>query len=275
MNALLSVFDTLIHSIPLFKIYLCRFGGGTEINIMTDKELMELYKNSSEISPRAEWKQQILERAEIELASKNVIKESKPTQNFTVWKKLVPMAACLVLALLSVIGLLGLMNENYQTVYIDVNPSASLEINRFGNVSGVEYINEDAQNALEGIKLKGKNAEDALEFMLAAYENAGYFEKEADVYISALSETNKNVEKLLDRLGAHAESVKGNRKYTVNTAKVTAEDLELAAALGISPGKYHVIKQIIEEISGYTVEELKGLSMKELKTILNLKTNKK
>jgi len=242
---------------------------------MTDKELMELYNNSSEFLPRAELKQRILARTEAELVSKNVIKESNPAQNLKVWKKLVPVAACLVLALLSVIGLLGLMGENYHTVYIDVNPSASLEINRFGNVSGVEYINEDAKNALEGIKLKGKNAEDALEFMLAAYENAGYFEKEADVYISALSETNKNVEKLLAGLGAHAESVKGNRKYTVNTAKVTAEDRELAAALGISPGKYHVIKQIIEEIPGYTAEELKGLSMKDLKTILNLKTNKK
>ena len=242
---------------------------------MTDKELMELYQNSSEFSPRAELKQRILARTEAELVSKNVMKESKPTQNFTVWKKLVPMAACLVLVLLSVIGMIGLAGENYQTVYIDVNPSASLEINRFGNVSGVEYINEDAQNALKGIKLKGKNAEDALEFMLAAYERAGHFEKEAVVYISVLSEKNKNAEKLLEKLVARAESVKGNRKYTVNTAKVTAEDRALAAALGISPGKYHVIEQIIEEIPSYTAEELKDISIAELKKILNPKSGKK
>ena len=138
---------------------------------MTDKELMELYKNSSEISPRAELKQQILEKATNELISKNAVKRSIPAQNLIVWKRFVPIAACFMFVFLSVIGMIGLNNENYQTVYIDVNPSVALAVNRFGKVSGVEYINDDAKNALEGIKIKGKRAEKALPSLLKNIES--------------------------------------------------------------------------------------------------------
>ena len=233
---------------------------------MTDKELEMLYKNSPELTPPSELKANILLRMSEEMEKK---KERKKVLSFTaITKRLMPIAACFVFVFILIGGLFGLENENYQTVYIDVNPSVALHVNRFGKVSGVEYLNEDAKEALDGVKLKGLAAEDALETMLDAYEQKGYFEGDAEIYISAVSEKNKNCDKLLSKMQERAEKVKGNRSYGVNVNKLTDDDKTEAKDYGISPGKYRVIEQIIEQNPNYTVEDLKNLSMAELKKLL-------
>ena len=171
-------------------------------------------------------------------------------------------------------GMFGLGSEDYQTVYIDVNPSAALHMNRFGKVSSVEYLNEDAEKALNNVKLKGLAAEDALERMINAYDNAGYFENGAEIYISAVSEKNKNYDKLLSKMQERAEKVKGERGYSVNVNKLTAEDRAEAKEYDVSPGKYRVISEIIEKHPSYTVEDLKDKSMAELKDMLTNENGK-
>ena len=179
-----------------------------------------------------------------------------------------PIAACFVFVFILIGGMLGLGNENYQTVYIDVNPSVALNVNRFGKVSSVEYLNDDAKEALDGIKLNGLSAEDALEKMILAYDDEGYFDSDAQIYISTVSEKNKNADKLLAKLSERAEKIKDNRNYSVNTTKLTAGDKAEAKEYGISPGKYRVISEIIEMHPNYTVEDLKDKSMAELKDML-------
>ena len=125
------------------------------------------------------------------------------------------------------------------------------------------------RDALDGVKLKGLAAEDALEKMIDAYDDAGCFENGAEIYVSAVSEKNKNYDKLLSKMQERAEKVKGERGYSVNVNKLTAEDRNEAKEYDISPGKYRVIEQIIEKNPSYTVEELKDMSMAELKKLLS------
>ena len=234
---------------------------------MTDKEFKQLFTNSSEIAPRAELKNEILEKAKLEMSTKRAARPRSLKRIFA------PIAACFVIAVLSVVIFASLRGENYQTVYIDVNPSVELQINRFGKVNGVVYHNTDAEEALNGIKLKGKSAKSALENVIAAFDTAGYFDTEAELYISALDKNGKT-DDLLDDLSEHAEKIKGNKKYNVNTSKVTKEMRDEAKAEGISPGKYKVIAAIIEENPEYSVDELKDKSMAELKDLLP-KSNEK
>lgn len=235
---------------------------------MTDKDFEKLFKQSEEITPRADLKNEILAKAKQEMAAKAIKKEKKSSRMSPLTKRLMPIAVCFVFVFILIGGMLGLGNENYQTVYIDVNPSAALHVNRFGKVSSVEYLNEDAEEALNGIKLKGLSAEDALEKMITAYDGAGYFDSDAEIYISAVSEKNKNADKLLAKLSKRAEKIKGNRGYSVNVNKLTAEDRTEAKEYGISPGKYRVISEIIEKNPTYSVEDLKDKSMAELKELL-------
>ena len=235
---------------------------------MTDKDFEKLFKESEEITPRADLKNEILAKAKQEMATTAIKKEKSSPRISPLAKRLMPIAACFVFVFILIGGMLGFGNENYQTVYIDVNPSVALNINRFGKVSSVEYLNEDAKEALDGIKLKGLSAEDALEKMINAYDDAGYFGNDAEIYISAVSEKNKNYDKLLSKMQERAEKVKGERGYSINVNKLTAEDRTEAKEYDISPGKYRVISEIIEKHPNYTVEDLKDKSMAELKDML-------
>ena len=105
--------------------------------------------------------------------------------------------------------------------------------------------------------------------MIKAYDEAGYFEADAEIYISAISNKNKNSDKLLRKLAERAEKVKGEKNYSVNVNELNAHDKSEAEKYGISPGKYRVISEIIEEDSTYTVEDLKDKSMSELKDMLS------
>lgn len=238
---------------------------------MTDKDFEKLFKESEEIKPRAELKNEILAKAKQEMATTVIPKEKRSPRISLFAKGLMPIAACFVFVFILIGGMLGLGNENYQTVYIDVNPSVALNVNRFDKVSSVEYLNEDAEKALSSVKLKGLTAEDALEKMIDAYDDAGYFENGAEIYISAVSEKNKNYDKLLSKMQERAEKVKGKRGYSVNVNKLTAEDRTVAKEYDISPGKYRVISEIIEKHPNYTVEDLKDKSMAELKKLLTQK----
>lgn len=239
---------------------------------MTDKKLEDLLRESGEIAPRAELKNEILKKAEEEMTAAQSNKPKITSRRIPLRKIVAPIAACFVLIIACVAVLAGLSGENYQTVYIDVNPSVSLDVNRFGKVSDVHYINEDAEKALGGLKLKGKKAELALEKIINALDESGYFADGAELSISAV-EKNKDTDKLLDKLSKHAEKIKGTKKYTVNVSKLTADEREDAKEYGISPGKYKVIAAIIEARPEYSVDDLKDKSMAELKELLPKEEN--
>ena len=231
---------------------------------MSEKELEALFKQDTALEPSSELKGKIIARVSAEMKK---TKAERPRG--AIWKRWVPLVACFALVLVLGIGFFGLINESYQAVYIDVNPSVALHVNRFGNVNGVEYLNEDAEQALAALELEGLSAEDALESMISAYDSAGYFKDGAEIHISAVSEKNKNADKLLDKLCARAEKVKGEKKYEVKSSKMSAEEKAQAEEYGISPGKYRVITEVIEKHPEYTVEDLKDKSMAELKDLLN------
>lgn len=239
---------------------------------MKDKELESLFRETPELEPRAELKNEILARAESELLEKNNTKR-KIVPLYKRMKMWIPVAACLVLAVLVLGGLWGLNNEQYQTIYIDVNPSLSVSFNRFDEVSCVEYLNEDAQKSFENIELEGLEAEVAMETIISTLENEGYFENEANILLSAENDSLKMLEKLKN----HAEKIKGNQKYKVSTQSLTKEEKEEAKENGVSPGKYRTIMEIIELEPGYTVEELNNLTMAELNALYKslTKPNKK
>ena len=234
---------------------------------MTDKKIKELFTKSEELAPRAELKNEILEKARQQMSAGANAKKEKTARLLPIKKILYPIAACFIFVFVAVGVFVGLSGENYQTVYIDVNPSVSLEINRFGKVSGVNYINIDAQEALSDVSLKGKSADTALEKIILAYDGAGYFSENAELNISAV-EKGKDTDKLLEKLEKCAEKIKGSKKYTVNVSKLSEDEREQAKEYGISPGKYKVISAIIEANPEYTVEELIDKSMAELKNLL-------
>lgn len=239
---------------------------------MTDKEFEKMLKDTPELSPRKELKDEILARAYSQMDASDDTEKSAgvskeiPSSFFNRFKKWIPLAACFVLAILVCVGFWGAKNENYQTFYIDVNPSLEISLNRFDTVSQVNYLNSDAEKALMDVDLIGCSPEEALELVVNAFERHGYFADEAEMYISTANE-DEDSQKLLKRLKNHAENIKGNKNYNVNTSSLSKEEREEAKELGISPGKYNIISKIIEKLPSYSVEDLKDLPMSELKKL--------
>lgn len=238
---------------------------------MAKKNIKRLYKDDAELDLRGGLKNEILSRATKELSlNSNLVTEKNLTkgQNFHI-KKWIPVVSCFAFLIICLFGYIVIFNEEYQTVYIDVNPSVAIKLNRFERVCGVEYMNDDANEVLNGTDLRGRSASDALEVVISLYDSAGYFDENAEIYISAVSYKNKNSDKLLEKLRNKAEKIKGNKNYSVDTAVITKEEKKLSEEAKISPGKYSVIMQVIEKYPEYTVEDLKDMKMSELKKLLN------
>ena len=128
---------------------------------MRNKAFERLYQQSAELTPRDELKNDILTQAKQELSLHRVRDESKKSAKRALRRRRkiwAPLLACFAAIAIILSTFFGFYNENYQTVYVDVNPSVALEINRFGQVNEVEYLNEDAKIALKGVKLKCKKA---------------------------------------------------------------------------------------------------------------------
>lgn len=239
---------------------------------MTNRELERLFQDSSELDPRPELKQTILARAEqVDLPpARTNQQDNRARASARVLfspKRWIPVAACFV----AVCGLFagfgwGVAAEDYRTVYIDVNPSVALHLNRFERVSGVEYLNEDAKEALDGVKLKGRRAEDALDAVIDACDASGYINETAEVYISAVTDNKTNTSELLDKLETRATE-RHERKYGVNTTQFTKEEQEKAKDLDMSPGKYCLISDVLEADPDYTVDDLRDKPMHELKEL--------
>lgn len=243
---------------------------------MTQKDIEKLFRESEGLDMSHVNKDDVLAKAKQEMyfgspAEEAPKKEKGALPHFFTKRRLIPTLAGVALAFTVFAGAIGLYNENFQTVYIDINPSVALKLNRFDRVVGVEYLNQDAVNLLSGVKLVGYDASEALTTVITACNNAGYVKPDSEIYISAESNNDKDSEKILSKLKSCAESAKGSESdtYMVNTYKATKEEKESYKKEELSPAKYNIIHAIINEDDDYELNELKGKTMDELKKIKN------
>ena len=184
-------------------------------------------------------------------------------------RRFVSAFAGAALALLLCFGMIGLYNENFQTLYIDINPSVALKLNRFERVIGVEFLNEDAKALLSDVKLVGSDAEEALKTVIDACNSAGYVKEDSEIYISASANKEQTSEKLLGKLKGTAESMREDKgeTYAVNTYSAKKGEKKDFEKESISPAKYRLIEEIIDDAPNYTFEDLKDKKMDELRRI--------
>ena len=241
---------------------------------MTQKDIEKLFSESEGLDMSHVNKDDVLAKAKQEIyfgasAKAEPEKEKGALPRFFTKRRLIPTLAGVALAFTVFAGALGLYNENFQTVYIDINPSVALKLNRFERVVGVEYLNNDAKNLLAGVKLVGCDASDALATVITACDNAGYVNASSEIYISAESNNDKDSEKILTKLKARAEASKGQESetYTVNTYKASKTEKENYKKEELSPAKYNIIREIIDEDDDYEIDDLKSKTMDELKRI--------
>lgn len=234
---------------------------------MTNKDFEKMFNNVKPVLPSEGFKERVLQEAR-----KIPITENKPINKFFLFtRRYMAGFACLIIMLVSVITLAGLYSENYYEVYLDINPSIELCVNRFGTISKVKCINEDAEKCLKGLKLKGKDPNEAIEEIASALNSSGYFDGDAELFVSGYSKNYGGVSQMVEALYYRLSDLSEECGYGVEvfTGQFTEKQREEAEEKNISPLKYSVITELLLLDDSYSFEELSRFAMRDLNKVYN------
>lgn len=234
------------------------------------KKIEKLLRDSAEMTPSPTHKQELLERAKT-IAPEPVTVTVRSTPKKRLFpRRLVTAAIALCLLLTLTVGSFGVYGENYQSVYLDINPSIELVINRFNTVNKVICHNDDAKAICKKLPLKGKSLEDGITLVLDALYEGEYLKDGAELYITTSAKKKDKSEKLLEKLTEKLEKHADKKGYQakVITKALSKDEIAATKDKGISPAKYQLITAILESSPDYTEESLAKKSMKELRELL-------
>ena len=232
---------------------------------MTDKELEQrLEKALSATAP--DDLDGVLSRC---AARKGTVIPMKRATTGKFWKTLV--AACLVLVLAGGGGAYYYQaNGVASVVSLDVNPSIELKINKNEKVLSATPMNEDGAVILEGMNLKGTQADVAMYAIIGSLLQHGYVDELANsILITVEDKDTQRGEKLQAELTAQADAAMTNAQVNgailSQTLQMSDDLTAKAEAYGISAGKAALIQAVVDASHGTkTFESLVGLTINEL-----------
>jgi hypothetical protein len=194
----------------------------------------------------------------------------KPRRRGRLYRTVGALAACLALVI-SLIGWRAL--RPVSTVYLDVNPSVSVAIDRHDRVVRAEALNADGEAILAGMNLKKVDVDVAVNALLGSMVKNGYLGSERGVVLlSVESEDPERARALSESLSDGMEAclaslLRQNRVYyQVLSDRYDTEDLE--ETYGISAGKATMLLKLLEKDPTLDVGQLAGLSMEDLASLL-------
>ena len=141
-------------------------------------------------------------------------------------------------------------------VYIDVNPSFRLDVNRFGKVICVVPLNEEADGIAEGLDLPGVNVEDCIKKIVNICEMRGYVGSgEGDVEINISSEDPKLEKRVLSASeGSESQTVQ------ISVYALSKDDNDFAVENNVSPKRLRAIREYSRYLGGDVKDNSEKLS---------------
>ena len=147
--------------------------------------------------------------------------------------RLLPVAACLVLVLL---GAGWLYATPTVSIYIDVNPSVELAVNRFDRVVSATGRNDDGQALLESLDLRNLDCTQAVEELLQAEPVASLLESGQALSIGVVGGDGGQAGRVLAQMESCTQSLENT-----HCCLGEAGEVEAARELGLSYGKYRAL----------------------------------
>ena len=135
-------------------------------------------------------------------------------------------------------------------ISLDVNPSLEYELNHFDKIVSVRDENDDAKEVVEQLYeegVKGDTLTEALAKTEDILKDLGYLAEEDDPYI--LVSVCSGSQKKYAQLTAEIESQLSSETYNVTVYEITKENKKEADELGLSGGRYAVMKSDEERLS--------------------------
>lgn len=183
-----------------------------------------------------------------------------------IMRRLMPIAACFAVCILS----LYMVNFHTDaTVYLDVNPSVMLQVNRSEKVLRAQANNADGARILQGKDLKNAKLDDALHEILNEMIRCGYISAEQNALLLSVDGDNPARadalrEHLSEELDDSLRASVGSSAVLAQTIHATGELETLADRYQISLGKAAFLKTIVDAYPHLHYEKLAGLSVSDL-----------
>lgn len=179
----------------------------------------------------------------------------------------VAVAACLVLLLaVGVITPIAVGNTAAGTITMEINPGVEFTIARNGSVKAVRFLNDDAEDALGALTLKGQDLRTAVALAISAYKAGGYMDRNDTVLVSfnkQLSENKKLQKSVSENVQSALEETDAVRVLVFVNESESKESAEIAKKYGVSQGKAQLIADAKKNTS-MSEEELANLPLDEL-----------
>lgn len=170
--------------------------------------------------------------------------------------RLVPVAACLVLAVL--VGRWLYFTPTVE-ISIDINPSIELGVNRFDRVISATGYNSDGQELLETLHIENLNYNEAVEQILNSDTITKLLSGDAVMTIGVIGPDGEQTTRILsdmEQCTSHSENM-----HCYHADEQTSED---AHSVGLSCGKYWAYLQLKALDPTVTPEEVARMTMQEI-----------
>ena len=191
-------------------------------------------------------------------------------------KRLGSLLAAAALVLTGTVGY-GLWNtdKTASIVSLDVNPSIEIHVDKDGDVLKTESLNSDGEKVLEGMKLKGADADTAVNAIVGSLLRHGYIDDVANsILLTVEDEDTVRGEKLKEELTEEIHEILSATAINASILSQNMKETKLAKTENISEGKATLVENIVDSNETYKAEELADLSVNELNLILSNSKNK-
>lgn len=191
-------------------------------------------------------------------------KRKRPLRRYMRWTALA--AACFAIVFISWFQLFHMTDA---TVYLDVNPSVSVDVNRMGRVLDTAADNEDGRILLDQMNLRNADIDAAMSELLTSMVRHGYLSRAQNTLLLSVSGRNeKRTEALRQRISSDAEQALSTLLgqgiiLEQNVDPDEAAD-EISEHYGITPGKAALILKLLKDQPSWDLKELAGMPMADL-----------
>lgn len=177
-------------------------------------------------------------------------------------------AAALVLTAGAAWGLTGAYGTD-SLISIDVNPSIELATNRYEKVLRVTALNDDANQILDGMDLKGTDLHVAINALIGSMVKNGYIDDiRNSVLVSVDSKNTSRAAALQDELAADIQQALESSAISAAVLKQSVQEDDalrsLAEQYGISSGKAALIQQLSQQDPTLNLEDLAAMNINDL-----------
>lgn len=180
-------------------------------------------------------------------------------------------AVCVSLVLILIAG-----NFSYRMyitpsafVDMDVNPSVELSLNRFGRVLEASPYNDDGAAILQGVSVKNKTYEQAIQMLLDEMILQGYLKPDGLVSVTVQADSSGAEERMLNTIKESVDASLEIHQSDVSTDvfAVSSEVRECAQEHNLSPAKYIAITHLQEVDPEATYDGCSDHSISEIRQL--------